>query len=146
MPPASCPGTGPNGEPLLNPIAEYNHNDGIAVIGGFVYRGKKSTQLFGKYVFGDFSRSFFVPSGRLFWLDADGALTDIFEFQLGELNLPLGKFLFGFGEDEDGEIYVLTSVNLGPTGNAGEVFRLLAAGDDDDEDSDSDSDFDSDSH
>jgi glucose/arabinose dehydrogenase len=131
MPPSSCSGTGPNGEPLLNPIAEYNHNDGIAVIGGFVYRGKKSSPLFGKYVFGDFSRSFGLPAGRLFWLDADGALTDIFEFQLGELNLPLGKFLFGFGEDEGGEIYVLTSGNLGPSGNAGEVFRLVATGDDD---------------
>jgi hypothetical protein len=52
----------------------------------------------------------------LFWLDADGALTDIFEFQLGKLNLPLGKFLFGFGEDADGEIYVLTSDNPGIAG------------------------------
>jgi len=91
-----------------------------------------------------FSRGFFVPSGRLFWLDADGALTDVFEFQLGDLNQPLGKFLFGFGEDEDGELYVMTSGNLGPSGNTGEVFRLLAPGDDDDEDDDSDSDSDSD--
>ena len=37
---------------------------------------------------------------------------------------PLGRFLLGFGEDEDGEIYVLTSTNLAPTGAAGEVFRL----------------------
>lgn len=128
MTPSSCSGTGPNGEPLLNPIAEYNHGDGIAVIGGFVYRGQRSSPLFGKYVFGDFSRGFGAPDGRLFWLDADGALSDIFEFQLGELNLPLGRFLLGFGEDEDGEIYVMTSGNLGPSGNMGEVFRLVPPG------------------
>jgi len=135
-PPASCLGTGPNGQPLLNPIAEYNHNDGIAVIGGFVYRGNKSPQLFGKYVFGDFSRAFFPADGRLFWLDADGAQSDIFEFRIGELDVPLGLYLSGFGEDEDGEIYVLTSSNLGPSGFTGEVFRLLAPDDADADDDD----------
>ena len=125
-PPSSCNGTGAHGEPLLNPIAEYNHNDGLAVIGGFVYRGNKSSQLFGKYVFGDFTRSFFPADGRLFWLDADGAQSDIFEFQITELDMPLERYLFGFGEDEDGELYVLTSMNLGPSGMTGEVFRLSA--------------------
>lgn len=124
-PPASCSGTGPNGEPLLNPIAEYNHGDGIAVIGGFVYRGKKSSQLFGKYIFGDFSRTFIPGDGRLFWLDADGAQSDIFEFKLTASNVDLNLYLFGFGEDQDGEIYVLTSNNLGPSGFTGAVFRLV---------------------
>ena len=144
-PPANCSGTGPNGEPLLNPIAEYNHGDGIAVIGGFVYRGE-DPRLFGKYIFGDFSTGFFAPDGRLFWIDADGALSDIFEFQLGESNDPLGRFLLGFGQDEEGEIYVLTSGNLGPSGNAGEVFRLRATGaaDDDDEDDEDEDDEDED--
>jgi glucose/arabinose dehydrogenase len=125
-PPSSCSGTGPNGEPLLNPIAEYNHGDGIAVIGGFVYRGNQSSQLYGKYVFGDFSRSFVPGNGRLFWLDADGVTTDIFEFKLTEFDDDLNRYLFGFGEGEDGEIYVLTSSNLGPIGAGGQVFRLLA--------------------
>ena len=96
------------------------------MIGGFVYRGNKSSQLFGKYVFGDFTRTFFPADGRLFWLDADGAQSDIFEFQIGELDMPLARYLFGFGEDEDGELYVLTSMNLGPSGMTGEVFRLSA--------------------
>ena len=127
-PPATCPGTGPNGEPLLNPIAEYNHGDGLAVIGGFVYRGNDSSQLFGKYVFGDFSQIFALGNGRLFWLDADGVTSDIFEFQLTEFDVPLGLFLFGFGEGEDGEIYVLTSSNLGPDGVGGQVWRLVVPG------------------
>ena len=81
-PPASCSGTGPSGEPLRNPIAEYRHQDGLAVIGGFVYRGKESPRLFGKYVFGDFSSVFVLPDGRLFWLDAKSAPSDIFESPL----------------------------------------------------------------
>jgi len=128
-PPLSCNGAGPSGEPLLNPIAEYQHGDGIAVVGGFVYRGSKFPQLYGKYIFGDFSRSFVLPDGRLFWLDARRAQSDIFEFQLGEFNLPLDRYLKGFGEDEEGEVYVLTSVDLGPSGVSGEVWKLRAESD-----------------
>ncbi|MGI9336111.1 MAG: PQQ-dependent sugar dehydrogenase [Gammaproteobacteria bacterium] len=134
IPPGDCSGTGPDGEPLLNPIAEYNHGDGIAVVGGFVYRGRESDTLFGKYVFGDFSRSFRPAEGRLFWLDADGTPTDIFEFRTEQADVMVGRYLLGFGEDEDGELYVLTSKNLAPMGSAGEVFRIVdpdADGDDD---------------
>ena len=127
---ASCPGTGPNDEPLLNPIAEYNHNDGTAVIGGFVYRSNRSRSLFGKYVFGDFTQG-------LFWLDADGVRSDIFKFRLGEHDEPLGLFLLGFGEDERGELYVLTSENSGPSGETGQIWRITVP---DDEDSDKDDD------
>jgi len=129
-PPASCTGTGPHGEPLLNPIAEYNHGDGIAVIGGFVYRGNDAPSLRGKYVFGDFSRTFIPGDGRLFWLDTEGVSTDIFEFRLTEFNDDLNLYLFGFGEDDNGELYVLTSANLGPSGTTGKVWRLDVPGDD----------------
>jgi len=145
-PPLSCTGTGPNGEPLLNPVAEYSHTDGRAVVGGFVYRGRQFRDLYGKYVFGDFSVGFAQPGGRLFWLDADGVMSDIFEFQIGPSDVPLGRFLFGFGEDEDGELYVLASGNLGPSGNAGEVYRLLGterfARDDHDHGDDDDDEYD----
>ena len=137
-PPSTCSGVGLNGEPLRNPIAEYSHDDGLAVIGGFVYRGSQSPALEGIYVFGDFSRSFVPGDGRLFWLDADGSPSDIFEFLIAPPNDPLQRYVFGFGEDENGEIYVLTSLNLGPdpTVTTGEVFRIVAEGDDDDDDHD----------
>jgi hypothetical protein len=45
---------------------------------------------------------------------------------LTEFDDDLNRYLFGFGEGEDGEIYVLTSSNLGPIGAGGQVFRLLA--------------------
>ncbi len=123
-PPAVCSDTGPLGEPLLDPVAEYDHGDGIAVIGGFVYRGSLFPELVGKYVFGDFSVDF-GPTGRIFWLDADGVLSDIFEFQLGAANDPLGLAVFGLGEDEQGEIYLLASENIGPAGTGGKVFHIV---------------------
>ena len=120
IPPPMCPTAG-----LIDPISEYDHGDGLAVIGGFVYRGTQNPSLFGKYLFGDFSRDF-GPTGRLFYFDADGDPGDIFELQLPDKN-PLGRFVKGFGRDQDGEIYVLTSLDLGPIGTTGEVFRLKEA-------------------
>ena len=38
---------------LTDPIAEYDHDEGIAVVGGFVYRGEKVPPLAGRYGFGD---------------------------------------------------------------------------------------------
>jgi glucose/arabinose dehydrogenase len=122
-PPASCPSTGPNGEPLIDPIAEYDHDDGISIIGGFVYRGAAHADLVGKYVFGDFSLSF-SPEGRLFYIDTNGTLADIFEFQLGAFGDPLGLYVLGFGEGEDGELYVATATTLGPLSSGGQVWRI----------------------
>jgi glucose/arabinose dehydrogenase len=123
-PPATCSATGPHGEPLLDPVAEYDHGDGIAVVGGFVYRGSRFQELSGKYVFGDFSRTFFPADGRLFYLDADGDLSEIFELRLGDMGESLGQYVLGLGEGEDGELYVTTSQNLGPGGDTGNVFHI----------------------
>ena len=109
------------------------------MVGGFVYRGRRSNSLFGKYVFGDFTDGFFPANGRLFWLDADGVRSDIFEFRLGEYDDPLGAYLLGFGEDERGELYVLTSDNIGPSGSTGRVWRLSVV---DDHDHDNEDDHD----
>lgn len=126
-PPASCFTTGPLGEPLLDPIAEYSHaQGGLTVIGGFVYRGSQSPALDGKYIFGDFSAQFSVPSGRLYFLDetAPGSFT-MFEFQIGPTDDPYGLFLKGFGQDEDGEIYACGSTALAPFGATGIVERIV---------------------
>jgi glucose/arabinose dehydrogenase len=120
MPPATCNTAG-----LIDPVAEYTHSDGIAIIGGFVYRGTQFPGLLGKYVFGDFSRGFAAPQGRLFYIDTTGPLSQIREFRLGSMNLPLGQFLKGMGEDESGEIYVTVSIRLGPTGTDGQVLRIV---------------------
>lgn len=39
----------------------------------------------------------------------------------------LGQWLKGFGQDQDGEVYVTTSRQLGPQGNTGGVWKLVSA-------------------
>ena len=126
-PPASCSSTGPLGEPLIDPIAEYSHAEGgISIIGGYVYRGMRSPSLVGTYVFGDFSAQFGTPGGRLYFLvEPSAGEFEIQEFIIGPDDAPYGLFVKGFGEDEDGEVYALGSTALAPTGNTGLVQRLV---------------------
>ncbi len=90
-PSSGCSRTG-----LRLPIAEYTHDEGIAVIGGYVYRGRQFPALYGKYFFGDFGSAKVwslseTPSGA--WRK-----TEIFQ----------GDFLISsFGEDEEGELYLV---------------------------------------
>src|SRR5690606_26991599 len=50
---------------LVDPIAQYDHDEGISVIGGFVYRSGEMAALNGRYLFGEFARTF-DNDGRLF--------------------------------------------------------------------------------
>jgi len=112
---------------LEQPIIEYPHGPlGISIIGGFVYRGTGYPQLAGKYVFGDFSTGFGAPAGVLYYLDETRpGIWEHFTFQLHPGGGNLGRFLKGFGEDESGEIYVLSTFLLGPSGTSGDVRKLV---------------------
>ena len=129
-PPANCPNSGPLGEPLIDPIAEYSHpgfgfnpEGGIAIIGGFVYRGS-SPNLRSKYIFGDFSKSFVPGDGSIYYLQTNPNF-EIRQFQIGVGDVPYGLYLLGFGEGENGEVYVAGSLNLGTTGDTGIVQRIV---------------------
>lgn len=104
---------------LIDPIAEYDHDEGEAVIGGFVYRGPNS-DLTGKYVTGDWGR-FESPSGRLFYLDGSA----LKELRIGTNDRPFGNWLKGWGEDQAGNLYAFGSTNLGPTGTSGKMFKIV---------------------
>lgn len=104
---------------LIDPLAQYDHDEGVSVIGGFVYRGAKIPPLVGRYVFGDFARTF-NNDGRLFYLDGSNAIR---EFQLVGQS-ELGLSLLGFGQDAQGELYVLANATGVPFGNSGVVLRI----------------------
>ncbi len=108
-----------------DPVAQYDHDDGLAVVGGYTYYGTAMPQLWGRYVCGDFSRQFSTPDGRLFV--ADLFTGQIQELLIGAAGRPLGLFVKGFGQDHDGEIYLLASTALGPAGDTGVVLKIVAA-------------------
>ena len=57
-------------QPFIYPVAEYDHDEGFAIGGGFVYRGEDIPQLRGRYLFSDIAR------GRLFAIATDDLIPD----------------------------------------------------------------------
>jgi len=108
---------------LVDPVAQYDHDDGLPVIGGFMYYGTLVPELRALYVFGDFSRGFVEPDGRLFV--ADLLTGRIEELLVGPDQRSLGLYVKGFGQDRSGEVYVLASSALGPYGNTGVVLKVV---------------------
>lgn len=104
---------------LVDPVAEYDHDEGIAVIGGFVYHGNRHPGLQGRYVFGDFG-AFGGSGGRLFYLDPNNAIQEFGIFGRTEL----GESLNGFGVDGNNEIYVLSNLTGTPFGVTGTVYLM----------------------
>lgn len=80
---------------LTMPVAEYGHDVGIAVTGGYVYRGSRWPALVGAYFFGDYG------SGRVWALAREGGTWRT------ALVAETGLSIAAFGQDEDGELYVL---------------------------------------
>ena len=137
--------------PYIDPVAEYDHCagpvsdtlagpcpklEGVAIVGGFAYRGHEVDALEGRYLFGDYSRSFFSSTGRLFTTGKDGMVS---ELQLAS-GKPLGLGLLGIGEDARGELYVLGKSGAVPgntgitdaTNTSGVVLRVVDADEHDD--------------
>ena len=85
---------------LTLPIAEYSHNEGVSVTGGFVYRGSIFPDLYGKYYYADFGR------GRIWSLTKVQDSPPAFSAPVLELD-NTGINIGAFGEDEFGELYVL---------------------------------------
>ena len=109
----------PDPTTTIKSIAEYDHGDGSAVSGGFVYRGSMIPELAGKYVFGD------LGNGRVFYTDADAApgsgQSGILELLLSESNAAgrsllslirdaqpnAGRADLRLGQDATGNLYLL---------------------------------------
>lgn len=129
-PPTQCPQESPDGQPLLEPILEYDHDQGIAVIGGFIYRGSQLAALQGHYIFGDWSTSFAKGNGKLF--DGVPPAAQDTAWTMRPITIAtsqdgaLGAYLLSFGQDAEGELYIMTSDWPGPTGSSGKVYRLIS--------------------
>jgi glucose/arabinose dehydrogenase len=129
-----CPVVDDRGKRLLNPVIELNNwknplgGNATTIIGGYVYRGEAIKHWQGKYIFGTFSQTATTPNGELFiatpnnW-DNTGAW-DYKEISLNNQD-DLGYYLRGFGEDDNGELFIAVSSNAGPQGNTGKVYKIV---------------------
>ena len=100
---------------LTYPVAQYDHDEGRAVSGGFVYRGRDLPYLYGKYIFGD------IVNGRVFHIDVE-RLAAHGQTAIGELTLYYNgvpatlldivannkRADLRFGIDAAGEILIMT--------------------------------------
>ncbi|XP_028833228.1 hedgehog-interacting protein [Denticeps clupeoides] len=97
--------------------------DSSTPVGGFIYRGCQSRRLYGNYVFGK-------RNGNLWILQKGGA-----DQPWQEKSLCLGSsstcgtslvgHILGFGEDELGEVYILTSSKTMAQSHSGKLYKLL---------------------
>jgi len=95
---------------LIEPIWEYDHDLGKSITGGSVYRGKKITELQGAYVYSDY------VSTRVWALKYDDKQGRVVaNHVIKSPNLAA----LSFGEDEQGEIYLLS---VSPSGQG--IHRL----------------------
>ncbi len=124
----------PGNAKLVDPILVYENiaafpqtGKGKSVTGGYVYRGKALPQLTGKYIFADWSKHFALPQGVLFAATkgADGRWTLAQLEPESHAGQSIGAFIWAFGEDKDGELYVLTN-QTGALGNkSGKIWKLV---------------------
>lgn len=100
-------GNPPAGLKLTEPVYDYSHSEGCSVIGGFVYRGESLPEFRGIYLFTDYC------SGTIWGMlrDASGAWQTQTLFQQSGMNIS------SFGQDANGEIYILDQAS-------GAVYRL----------------------
>lgn len=108
-----CPGTTPacGAVTLTPPSFEYDTGPGCSIIGGYVYRGSSVSGLDGQYMFGDYC------TGAIWTLEWDGAggVTNVLD-RTTELGGPF-NLLSSFGEDADGELYLVVQ--------SGEIHRIV---------------------
>lgn len=91
------PSSGCDQSGLTLPVAEYSHDVGSSITGGYVYRGANVKLLSGAYLFADF------VTGKLFALRKDG-LPQVQVNKLLETELNVSSF----GVDSEGEHYLVS--------------------------------------
>ena len=108
------------------PVAQFDHDEGVAISGGFEYRGAAIPQLAGKYLFGD------ISSGKLFYVNMKdlqlGKQATIKKWNISFKGMPTtlaqlcgkDRVEMRFGMDSKGELYLLTKAD-------GKIYKLASA-------------------
>jgi glucose/arabinose dehydrogenase len=104
---------------LTRPIDEYSHEVGVSICGGYMYRGAMYPSLHGNYLFADWS-------GKMFYLrqQKDGAWQRGDAIADDNKTNDMGAKINSMGEDEGGEVYIITQHLTGPKSPTGAVYRI----------------------
>ncbi len=89
------PQTDCNTTGLELPVWEYSRDEGVAVIGGFVYHGSKLMELRDSYIYGDYG------SGKIWALTYDNSST-----VTNRLLVDSSLIISSFGLDQQNEMYI----------------------------------------
>jgi hypothetical protein len=123
--PASCDKTG-----LVLPLFEYKNCTaqpdgckGISVTGGYVYRGAHKAWD-GKYIFGDWSKSFAEMNGQIFVASNNGGTWSMEHTKVTNMSGKM-PYVLAFAQDNAGEVYVLTSITTGPVGSLDTIYKIV---------------------
>jgi glucose/arabinose dehydrogenase len=79
------------------PVWEYSHSIGASITGGYVYRGPNVPEIFGHYIYGDYS------SKKVWALKYDGITPPI-----NTLLLTAPGSITSFGVDKNNELYIVS--------------------------------------
>ncbi len=103
---------------LVLPVNEYDHETGVSICGGYVYRGNSFPAVNGLYFFADWS-------GKLFYLkQVQGKWLRGNVIPAGKKTNDAGFRINSMGVDEGGEIYLITQESFGPKSRSGAIYRL----------------------
>lgn len=111
---------------ITYPVAQYDHDEGNAISGGFEYWGNAVSELKGKCLFGD------IVKGRIFFVESNdlrlGNQSTIKEMSVTLNGAPTtlvklsgaDKVDMRFGRDHKGELYITTKPD-------GKVYKIVSA-------------------
>ena len=85
------------------PVVEYGRDDGCSITGGYVYRGSRLPSLQGQYIFGDYC------SGKV-WTFSRQPGDAVRAVDKSDELLDTSHKISSFGEDNSGEIYIISLV------------------------------------
>ena len=80
--------------------------------------------------------NFAIPDGTIFiaeenenseWQSSETKIEFTEDAVDSQSNGKLNRFIVACGQDVNGEIYLLTTTTLGPTGTTGQVFKIVSA-------------------
>ncbi len=101
-------------ESLIDPIVEYDHDEGISTSGGRIYRGSALPPFKDQLIMADFQKRLFAAN------PVSGAIAAF------DLNPKI--FIYSVANDHQNELYIMGNMSAETSGKTGEIYKLNMVG------------------